>query len=331
MSDDEETTDSFKDDSNDKDYTPDSSVQMSFPVKVQKKLTVAARNEAANSEPGQQPPAMNNIQHNRKPKKKHLCPNCGREFPHSSALKRHLVIHSGKRPFKCFICGRGFTQDGNLKTHMKVHRGELHKWTLVQEKKQLPEARIAANICGECGMDFPEKQQLEKHRESHKKPYACPDCGKTFKRENSVEIHQRIHSGKSPFCCSVCGKTCGTAQLLRTHLAVHTGQKNFHCHQCGRSFIQHTNLKVHLKTHTGERPHLCSVCGKCYSRAQTLKNHLRVHTGERPYTCEKCGKCFSFTQTYSAHLKIHDKKPKPPTRPLGRPKQQLGNDQNAAA
>lgn len=57
-------------------------------------------------------------------KKNYDCPTCGKVFSHNTALQRHLVIHSGKRPYKCFICGRGFTQSGNLKTHMKVHRGQ---------------------------------------------------------------------------------------------------------------------------------------------------------------------------------------------------------------
>ncbi|XP_056227501.1 zinc finger protein 665-like [Seriola aureovittata] len=259
----------------------------------------------------------------RRPTKKYDCPTCGKVFCHNSALKRHLVIHSGKRPFKCFICARGFTQSGNLKTHMKVHKGELPNWTLVQETSRPEESPVTVHVCGECGMDFPQKQQLEEHRESHKKPYACSDCAKTFKNEYYFRLHKRIHSGESPFLCSECGKSCITASSLKTHELTHTGEKNFHCDQCGRAFSQSSHLSMHLQTHTGERPHLCSICGKSYSKAGCLKVHLRVHTGEKPYTCEKCGKCFYYSQGYQAHLKIHNKKPKPPTKPLGRPKQQL--------
>ncbi|XP_078146418.1 uncharacterized protein LOC139933635 [Centroberyx gerrardi] len=263
------------------------------------------------------------FQGTRKPKKNYDCPTCGRVFSHNTALRRHLVIHSGKRPFKCSICGRGFTQSGNLKTHMKVHRGELPSGAAVQEKRPPEEPPITIHVCGECGMDFPQKQQLEEHHKNHKKPYACPDCGKRFKNEYYFKIHKRIHSGDSPFLCSECGKSCVTADSLKKHELTHTGEKNFRCEQCGRAFIQSSHLNVHLKTHSGERPHLCSICGKSYSKACDLKVHLRVHTGEKPYTCDKCGKCFYYSQGYRAHLKTHDKKPKKPTKPLGRPKQQL--------
>ncbi|XP_044203525.1 zinc finger protein 665-like isoform X1 [Thunnus albacares] len=281
---------------------------------------LSSSNEQLQEEPSEEPKQH---QGPRRPKKSYDCPTCGRGFSHNTALQRHLVIHSGKRPFKCFICGRGFTQSGNLKTHMKVHKGELPNWTLVQEKSAPKESPETVHMCGECGMDFPQKQQLEEHRESHKKAYACPDCGKTFKNEYYFKLHQRRHSGDYLFFCSECGKSFLTTNSLKKHKLTHTGEKNFHCEQCGRAFSQASHLKGHLKTHSGERPYLCSICGKSYSKAYVLKVHLRVHTGEKPYTCEKCGKCFYYYQGYQAHLKIHDKKPKPPTKPLGRPKQQL--------
>ncbi|XP_061778819.2 uncharacterized protein [Nerophis lumbriciformis] len=250
------------------------------------------------------------------------CPTCGRVFPHNTALKRHLVIHTGSRPFKCFICGRGFTQSGNLKTHMKVHKGESN-WTLAEEKSPTTESPSVTNhVCGECGMNFPLKDQLEEHRSSHKKPHACPICGKPFKNIESLKIHSRIHTTNSPFACSECGKTFISSCSLKRHELAHRGEKNYHCEQCGKAFLYASYLAVHLKTHSGERPHLCAICGKSYTRAETLKVHLRVHTGEKPYTCEICGKSFYYFQGYRSHRMIHDKKPKPPTKPLGRPKQQ---------
>ncbi|CAJ1053906.1 zinc finger protein 391-like [Xyrichtys novacula] len=257
-----------------------------------------------------------------RPKKKFDCPTCGRPFPSSGALRRHLVIHSGKRPYKCFICGRGFTQGGNLKTHMKTHKGDLSKWTLVKEKSPPKETPVTVHLCGECGMEFPQKQQLEDHRQTHIKPYSCPDCGKTFKNESYINIHRRVHSADSPFLCLVCGKRCATAETLRMHEITHTRERNYICCECGKAFLQASHLSVHIRTHTGERPHLCPVCGKSYSRSFPLKVHLRVHTGEKPFKCDKCGKCFYYSQGYKAHLKVHDKKPKPPSKPLGRPKQQ---------
>ncbi|XP_053711659.1 zinc finger protein OZF-like isoform X2 [Synchiropus splendidus] len=255
-------------------------------------------------------------------KKVRKCHICGKVFRHNNHLRRHLLVHSGKKPFKCFICARGFTQRGNLKTHMKVHKGDVN-WTLLEEKSDPKEAPVTANVCGDCGMDFPEPQQLEKHREIHRKPFSCPDCGKAFKCPKYLALHSSIHTGDSPFSCRTCAKRFLTADSLKKHELRHTGLKNFHCDQCGRSFSQSSNLQVHLQSHSGQRPHLCAVCGKSYSRAATLKVHLRVHTGETPYACDTCGKSFYYYQGYQKHLLVHNKKPKVQVKPLGRPKRNL--------
>lgn len=70
------------------------------------------------------PPVPVEPEEERMAPKTYVCSTCGKQFPTSASLKRHLIIHSGKKPYKCTLCGRGFTQIGNLKTHQKVHKGE---------------------------------------------------------------------------------------------------------------------------------------------------------------------------------------------------------------
>jgi uncharacterized Zn-finger protein len=52
----------------------------------------------------------------------YACPFCPKILDFKSHLDRHLLKHTGERPFPCKYCNRSFSQKGNLKTHVqKMH------------------------------------------------------------------------------------------------------------------------------------------------------------------------------------------------------------------
>ncbi|KAK7067849.1 hypothetical protein SK128_005502 [Halocaridina rubra] len=49
-----------------------------------------------------------------------------------------------------------------------------------------------------------EKQQHQ-HSLAEQRPYACPYCGRRFKRSDHRRQHERLHTGEKPYVCTKCG------------------------------------------------------------------------------------------------------------------------------
>ncbi|XP_048748728.2 ras-responsive element-binding protein 1-like isoform X5 [Ostrea edulis] len=52
------------------------------------------------------------------------CTICGKVLSSQSSLDRHMLVHSGERPFKCKICKMSFTTNGNMHRHSRIHAKE---------------------------------------------------------------------------------------------------------------------------------------------------------------------------------------------------------------
>ncbi|OAF69896.1 hypothetical protein A3Q56_02365 [Intoshia linei] len=49
------------------------------------------------------------------------CTICNKILSSQSSLDRHMLVHSGERPFECCYCTMTFTTNGNMHRHMRIH------------------------------------------------------------------------------------------------------------------------------------------------------------------------------------------------------------------
>ncbi|KAL6091490.1 hypothetical protein STEG23_032301 [Scotinomys teguina] len=165
-----------------------------------------------------------------------------------------------------------------------------------------PEAR-----CKDCGKIFKYNHFLAIHQRRHtgERPFKCNECGKGFAQKHSLQVHTRMHTGERPYTCTVCSKALTTKHSLLEHMSLHSGQKSFTCDQCGKYFSQKRQLKSHYRVHTGHSLPECNHCHRKFMDVSQLKKHLRTHTGEKPFTCEICGKSFTAKSSLQTHIRIH--------------------------
>mmetsp|Transcript_22423 Transcript_22423/g.36035 ORF Transcript_22423/g.36035 Transcript_22423/m.36035 type:complete len:196 (-) Transcript_22423:119-706(-) len=61
-------------------------------------------------------------------KRKHQCTVCAKSFKTKYRLRRHLLTHTGMRPFTCELCSAAFRQKPHLKGHLKaVHFSHMNQ------------------------------------------------------------------------------------------------------------------------------------------------------------------------------------------------------------
>ncbi|XP_068210953.1 zinc finger and BTB domain-containing protein 7C-like isoform X11 [Palaemon carinicauda] len=56
--------------------------------------------------------------------KMHRCTYCPFTSFNKTKLERHLLVHTGEKPFACSYCPSAFSQKSNLKRHIQTHTGE---------------------------------------------------------------------------------------------------------------------------------------------------------------------------------------------------------------
>lgn len=91
-------------------------------------------------------------------KDKYTCSYCGKVFPRSANLTRHLRTHTGEQPYRCKYCERSFSISSNLQRHIRnIHNRE----------KKFP--------CHLCDRRFAQQTNLERHLTKHERGLPLED------------------------------------------------------------------------------------------------------------------------------------------------------------
>ncbi|KAK8762766.1 hypothetical protein V5799_025962 [Amblyomma americanum] len=113
-----------------------------------------------------------------RPKERYSCKFCGKVFPRSANLTRHLRTHTGEQPYKCKYCERSFSISSNLQRHVR----NIHN-------KEKP---FKCPLCERC---FGQQTNLDRHLKKHEAD-GVPQADRSPRRDEPYFDEIRSFMGK---------------------------------------------------------------------------------------------------------------------------------------
>ncbi|CAM1298339.1 RREB1 (predicted) [Pycnogonum litorale] len=219
------------------------------------------------------------------------CGICNKVLSSASSLDRHMLVHSGERPFKCKYCNMAFTTNGNMHRHMRTHAGhpkkacddtKAHKSKILNKKHKSELERngkhrkddMTVHVMSESKNDNePECPNTVSSpinlstQESDKPPRL--DTGKLNRQENEASEDQR--KLKTFRDLSFVDFTVPKFPLIAKAYCesniplVDETVQQFRCHKCKNVFPCKSALNIHLQT-------TCSDTSKFTSKTEETSN-----------------------------------------------------------
>ena len=124
----------------------------------------------------------------------------------------------------------------------------------------------------------------------HKNYLRCKTCAKLFPDLNDLETHKRSHK-EDDTKCSCCGKIYLSTKSLHRHKKLYHGE-HFVCENCKRTFSDNEKLIAHRKSHENELS--CKFCEKEFTSVTLQRIHVKNKNCSK---CKKCKKIFSDKET----------------------------------
>ena len=193
---------------------------------------------------------------------RYQCQICHRYL--SGKRKRHNMIHTGERPFKCSMCDKSFRQRRHLLNHeLSCHWDE-------------PSGSIAGHStggsvsCSTSGSSQGNEERLLK----------CRVCSAVFSSVRSLRAHLTIHDPSRPFPCTICGMKCKTSGNMRQHMQAHTATPNLCCPYCDKRFHRTSYFEEHLQHHkhwdAESTEEARNVCKSSVSESRSPTDHFEL-------------------------------------------------------
>ncbi|XP_064542019.1 zinc finger protein Xfin isoform X1 [Drosophila montana] len=256
------------------------------------------------------------------------CQACGKKVQSNYNLRRHMMIHTGERPFPCDLCERRFREFSDLKKHRRRHMNDPRYICMICRLH--PPMEQDSTRCVDCeGKNLLLGPQDCDDVETEKGPDEEPDQEIDQESDQDQEFvveEQNVNEFTSLPVATVMASRPPT--LLVTLVPAPTPAPPLpvsapvatptpappsrpplprSCSSANSSSSLSNDVAPRrlARNSRNRRSYPCPLCQRPFGTRHNLKRHYMIHTGEKPFSCSKCRKPFRECSTLKKHMVTH--------------------------
>lgn len=222
-----------------------------------------------------------------------ICPFCERPFPWSSSLRRHILTHTGQKPYQCKHCSHHFTTKSNCDRHLlRKHRAKANK-TRQARNSSSPDIQVVASssVAANTNNAFSMRNVPER-------PFKCNQCpSSTFSTLGNLKKHRSTKHRKT-----VSRSESSDQQNSPPQCAAQNDQSDYESPSSSQS-DNSLSATVGAKSNTTTSLNTLTETGRSRKSPRSSPG-----PGDVPFKCYLCDSGFAERQDCLEHIKVHHRR-----------------------
>ncbi|XP_029176456.1 ras-responsive element-binding protein 1 isoform X2 [Nylanderia fulva] len=221
------------------------------------------------------------------------CPFCPRQFPWSSSLRRHILTHTGQKPFQCMHCSHHFTTKSNCDRHLlRKHKAKANKMRRARNSSSPDVQVVASSSSSSSNNTFSMRNVPER-------PYKCNQCpSSTFSTLGNLKKHRSTKHRKAMSRSESSDQQNSPPQCSNTQ----NDQSDYESRSSSASENMENSAGATAKANS-------NMTSSMNETARSRKSpRSSPGPSDVPFKCYLCDSGFSERQDNLDHIKMHHKR-----------------------